>query len=393
LAGKDFNEYVKLETYSAVLLFVAAILALIIDNTSLSQYYDKILYSKHSLDFGAWHLGKHSILLWVNDGLMTLFFLLVGLEMKREMSVGELRSVSQIMLPIVAALGGMFIPVLIFFMFIHSGPELNGWAIPIATDIAFSLGVLSLLGKRIPPSLKVFLTALAIFDDMGAVIVIAIFHTHNISQLFLFLSLLLCIVLWVLNRNRVYSLWPYLLVGLLLWVFVLKSGIHPTLAGIAVAFSIPLRCKGEKISPLKKLESNLHLWVAFGVLPLFAFVNAGVSFIGLTWSQFFNSLSLGIAAGLFLGKQIGITGFSYLFVKLKFAKLPQNVSFLQLYGVSLLAGMGFTMSLFIGNLAFDESLMFEPNVRIGVLLGSLLSGLAGYLVLLFSAKKELSVYK
>jgi Na+:H+ antiporter, NhaA family len=387
LTGKDFNQYVKLETYSAILLFAAAILALIVDNSGWSHYYHTLLYDKRSLDFGSWHLGRHSISLWVSDGLMTLFFLLVGLEMKREMCVGELKSMSQIMLPIIAALGGMILPVVFFFIFNSSHPQhIRACAIPIATDIAFSLGVLALLGKRIPPALKVFLTALAIFDDMGAVIVIAVFYTTGISQVFLLLSFVLCVILWLLNRNKIVILWPYLFVGVLLWFCVLKSGVHPTLAGIATAFAIPIKGKTRAMSPLKKLEHKLHLWVTFGVLPIFAFVNAGVSLIDLTMKQLLNPLSMGIASGLFFGKQLGVFLFSLLFIKLKLAHLPKGVNYRQLYGVGMLAGMGFTMSLFIGNLAFDTS-TFEPKIRLGVLLGSLLSGVFGYLLLRFSSKK------
>ena len=385
MSGKDFDHYVKLETYSAILLVIAAVAALVVSNTGLYHYYHDILHGKYSLDFGSLHLGMHSVLHWINDGLMTLFFLLVGLEMKREMLVGALKTKAKMMLPIVAAIGGMVVPALVFVGMNWSHPEhMNGWAIPIATDIAFSLGILSLIGSRVPSSLKVFLTALAIFDDLGAVIVIAAFYTQNIHQIFLLFSLMLCVVLWLLNRGNVDQIWVYLVVGFILWLCVLESGIHPTLAGIAVAFAVPIKgSKKPNRSPLKILEKKLHLWVTFGVLPIFAFANAGVHFSDLSWSDLVSPLTLGITVGLFFGKQIGIFGLSYCAIKYGIAKRPTGMTNLHLYGLSLLAGMGFTMSLFIGGLAFGDNNLFEPNIRTGVLMGSFASAVFGYLILRF----------
>ena len=277
--GKDFDEYVHLESYAAILLLISALIALVINNTPWHSSYVQILKSDVIVNIGFIHFNAHSIWYWINDGLMALFFLLVGLEMKREMCVGELKAISQVMLPLVGAIGGMLVPAVVFAVNASHPVYLDGWAIPVATDIAFSLGILALLGSRLPPSLKVFLTALAIFDDMGAVLIIAIFHTQDIKQIFLLLSLLVYLVMWVVNRSGVDKIWVYLLLGAVLWVCVFQSGIHPTLAGIATAFVIPLRSnKKTDYSPLKTLESNLHLWVAFGVLPIFAFANAGVSF-------------------------------------------------------------------------------------------------------------------
>jgi Na+:H+ antiporter, NhaA family len=387
--GKDFDDYVHLESYSAILLLVSALIALVLNNTHWRVYYEQLLYSNVNVDIGFIHFHAHTIWSWINDGLMAFFFLLVGLEMKREMCEGELKAISQVMLPLIGAIGGMVIPAAVFLCVNLSHPvNLDGWAIPVATDIAFSLGILALLGSRMPTSLKVFLTALAIFDDMGAVLIIAIFHTHDIKQIFLLLSLLVYMVMWIVNRLDVDKVWVYLLLGAVLWVCVFQSGIHPTLAGIATAFVVPLKSnKKLNHSPLKTLEHNLHLWVAFGVLPIFAFANAGVSFSGLSWGQLLNPLTLGIALGLFLGKQIGVMGASYLTIRLGLAKRPKGMSNMNLYGLSLLAGMGFTMSLFIGSLAFTDPLKeLEPQIRIGVLAGSFLSGVIGYLVLLYSNK-------
>ncbi len=388
--GKDFDEYVHLESYAAILLLISALIALVINNTPWHSSYVHLLKSDVIVNIGSIHFNAHSIWYWINDGLMALFFLLVGLEMKREMCVGELKAISQVMLPLVGAIGGMVIPAAVFFAVNASHPVyLDGWAIPVATDIAFSLGILALLGSRLPTSLKVFLTALAIFDDMGAVLIIAIFHTQDIKQIFLLLSLVVYLVMWIVNRSGVDKIWVFLLLGVVLWVCVFQSGIHPTLAGIATAFVVPLRSnKKTDYSPLKTLESNLHLWVAFGVLPIFAFANAGVSFAGMTWQHLLNRLSLGIALGLFVGKQIGVWGTSYLTIRFGLAKRPSGMSNMNLYGLSLLAGMGFTMSLFIGSLAFPGlSSEVERQIRIGVLSGSFLSGLLGYFILLFSNKK------
>ncbi|PHQ80419.1 MAG: Na+/H+ antiporter NhaA [Coxiella sp. (in: Bacteria)] len=377
------RDFIKLESSGGIVLFFAAVLALILDNTPLHVYYQAFFHIPLSFKFGAFHLEK-PLLLWINDGFMAIFFLLVGLEIKYELIEGELNTLSKAMLPAVAAVGGMVVPALVYLAINHASPEvMRGWAIPTATDIAFSLGILSLLGKRIPMSLKIFLTALAIFDDLGAIVVIAIFYTKQISVIMLLISAMLILLLYLLNRRNVTNYTAYFIVGIILWVCVLKSGVHATLTGIFVAFAIPLRDKKHPgRSPLKTLEHYLHPWVAFMVLPVFAFANAGVSFAGLKLSHLFSSLPLGIAAGLFIGKQVGIWGISMLAVKAKIAELPSDMSGMGVYGISALAGVGFTMSLFIGGLAFGEAnVQYAAYVRFGVLVGSILSGILGYCVL------------
>ena len=326
---------------------------------------------------------------------MTVFFLLVGLEIKRELVEGELNTIDKALLPAVAALGGIVVPALIYYFINHNDPiAMRGWAIPIATDIAFSLGILSLLGSRISPTVKVFLMALAIFDDLVAVIIIAVFYTDHISILFLLLSFLLCLFLLILNRLHVKALTPYVIVSFIIWACVLKSGVHATLTGIVLAAAIPLRVtkknKIKPISPAKDLERRLHPWVAFVVVPIFAFANSGVSFIGLHPSHFVTPITLGIALGLFFGKQIGIWCFSMITVWLKWTRKPRHITPKVLYGLSLLAGMGFTMSLFVGSLAFSGSELshLSPMVRVGVLLGSFVSAVLGYIVLRSAFKPE-----
>ncbi|MBS0350773.1 MAG: Na+/H+ antiporter NhaA [Proteobacteria bacterium] len=385
--GKIINRFIHLEASGGIALFVTAVLALIIDNSPWSIYYHQFFSTHFSLQFGHYILSK-PVLLWINDGFMDLFFLLVGLEIKRELFEGELNSFSKAILPGVAALGGMIIPAIIYIGFNFKNAEaLRGWAIPTATDIAFSLGILSLLGKRIPPAIKIFLMALAIFDDIGAIIIIAIFYNHGISVISLILALILIGCLVILNRLRITSYLPYFILGAILWLCVLKSGVHATLSGIVLAFTIPLRDPAKpNYLPAAELIKALHPWVAFGILPLFAFANAGVSFEGLTLAHFLGPISLGIGVGLFLGKQLGIWGFSMLAVKCKIAKLPANVSPWAVYGVGLIGGVGFTMSLFIGTLAFEygkSSSMHAAMVRTGVLAGSLLAGLSGYILLRF----------
>ena len=380
---KTIREFIQLETSGGIILFVTAVLALIISNTPLEFYYHAFFNLPMSIKLGNLKLSK-PLLLWVNDGLMTIFFLLVGLEIKRELFEGELNNLKKTVLPAMAAIGGMVVPALIYF-YLNKGDTmaLQGWAIPTATDIAFSLGILSLLGSRIPVSLKIFLTALAIFDDIGAIVIIAIFYTKHISVVLLFAALGLIIVLILLNRFRVMRFTPYVLVGIVLWVCVLKSGVHATLAGIIIAFSIPLRDKRyQDVSPLRQLEHKLHPWVAFGVLPIFAFANSGVSLSGLTKAHFINPIPLGIAGGLFFGKQLGIWLASYLSIATGCARMPKGANYLGIYGISLVAGVGFTMSLFIGTLAFGaESGDYAVLVRIGVIIGSFLAGLLGYFVL------------
>jgi Na+:H+ antiporter, NhaA family len=390
LAFETIREFIKLESSGGIILFATAVLALIISNTALHSDYVAFFNLPFTIHLGAVTLSK-PLLLWINDGFMAVFFLLVGLEIKREMFEGELNSLSKAALPAMAAIGGMVVPALIYVYFNHGdAAALKGWAIPTATDIAFSLGIVALLGSRVPVSLKIFLTALAIFDDMGAIGIIAIFYTKEVSMQMLLLAAGLVIVLMLLNRFKVMRMTPYILVGIALWICVLKSGVHATLAGIVLAFAIPLRHKTKKeVSPVKNLEHQLHPWVAFGILPVFAFANAGVTFTGITKSHFISPIPLGIACGLFFGKQIGIWLASYLSIKSGFAQMPRSACFMGIYGVSLIAGVGFTMSLFIGTLAFGvEAGSYSVWVRLGVILGSLLSGLFGYFVLRYAYRSR-----
>jgi NhaA family Na+:H+ antiporter len=374
------RDFMKLEAASGIVLVVAAALALIIANSPLSTVYDAFLNLPVSLQFGALVIAK-PLLLWINDGLMALFFLLVGLEIKRELVLGELSSWAKASLPGYCALGGMVLPALIFYLLNAGDPvALRGWAIPTATDIAFAVGVLSLLGPRAPMALKIFLLALAIIDDLGAIVIIAVFYTADLSFLSLGLAALGILVLAGLNLCGVRRLAPYLLVGLFIWVCVLKSGVHATLAGVAVAAFIPIRPAprrdGEE-SLLERLEHMLLPWVGFAIMPSFAFANAGVSFAGLSREELTAPLSLGIALGLFVGKQLGIFVVGWLVVKTGLCRRPEGLSWPAFYGVSLLAGIGFTMSLFIGSLAYDD-LAHATEIRLGVFSGSLLSAIAGY---------------
>ncbi len=374
-----------MEAFAGIVLIVASLIALIVANSFLYPWYHDFLSSKFYIGFNNFQLTK-PLLLWINDGLMALFFLLIGLELKREIMEGQLSKLSQVILPGIAALGGVLVPVLIYIYFNHDNAQLlKGWAIPAATDIAFALGILALLGPRIPLSLKVFLMALAIFDDLFAIIIIALFYTSDLSALSLFLAFATIVLLMILNRFNVRHISVYLFFGALLWLFVLKSGVHATLAGVVLGFCIPLNLKKNiKISPLKYIEKKLHPWISYFVLPVFAFANAGVPLSGFTIEDLTHPLTLGIMLGLFLGKQIGVFTFSYTMIKLKLAKLPEDSSLWQLYGVSVLAGIGFTMSLFIGTLAFDQD--YSDTSRAGILLGSLFSALLGYVFLRLSLK-------
>ena len=373
--------FLKHDAAGGVVLLCAALLALVFSNTSLNALYTSILQTPATVKVGTFGIDK-PVLLWVNDGLMAIFFFLVGLEIKREVMEGRLSTVRQATLPVIAAIGGMAVPALVYYTINAGDPTaLRGWAIPAATDIAFALGILALLGSRVPTALKVFLLALAIIDDLGAIVIIALFYTSELSVAVLAIAAIGMLVLAQLNARGVTNLAPYILVGTVIWVCVLKSGVHATLAGVVIALFIPLRAvddRGE--APLTRAEHALAAWVAFGVVPMFAFANAGVSLQGLTLADLAAGIPLGIAAGLFFGKQIGIMGFVWLAVKLRIAELPAGVTWLQLYGVSLLAGIGFTMSLFIGTLAFTTPEQADA-VRIGVLAGSLLSALAGVAVL------------
>lgn len=378
------SEFLKSEAAGGIVLMLAALLALMAANSPLQEYYSLLLETPVEVRVGALEVDK-PLLLWVNDGLMALFFFLIGLELKRELVEGELADKRNILLPLAGAIGGMALPALIYLYFNSSDTTaVQGWAIPTATDIAFALGVLALLGSRVPASIKIFLTSLAIFDDIGAVLIIAVFYTANIS----FVSLLVvagCIlVLFFLNRFGVGARTVYVLIGLVMWVATLKSGVHATLAGIVLAMFIPIKVTERGgFSPLKEMEHDLHATVSFFVLPAFAFANAGISLQGTGMEQLVHGVPLGIALGLFVGKQAGVFGCCWLAVKLKLSRLPAGMSWTSLYGAAALCGIGFTMSMFIGSLAFEETgvnRMFDE--RLGIILGSLLSGGLGYVVLL-----------
>ena len=378
--------FLKLESAGGILLIISAVLAMLCANTQLSSYYDLFLTTPVEIRIGTFSIAK-PLLLWVNDGLMAIFFFLVGLELKRELLEGELSDKRNIILPGVGAIGGMLFPALIYVYFNKNNPvAVQGWAIPTATDIAFALGVLTLLGSRVPLSLKIFLTSLAIFDDIGAILIIAFFYTSKISLTPLVVVAICVFILIILNKKDVISNSVYIVIGTVMWVATLKSGVHATLAGILLAIFIPIRAKSNpEISPLKSLEHDLHSVVAFIVLPVFAFANAGINFTGIGTEQLFHEVSIGIALGLFFGKQFGIFISCWLFVKFNFAKLPTNMNWLSLYGTSALCGIGFTMSLFIGSLAFEETgtnLLFDE--RVGIILGSLVSGIVGYGILSYS---------
>ena len=369
------------EAAGGVLLLLAAILAMVLDNSSLSPLYDALLKTPVTIRVGALDLDK-PLLLWINDGLMAIFFFLVGLEIKKEMLAGALSSPSQAALPIIGAIGGMAAPAVVYALINFSDADaLRGWAIPAATDIAFAVGVLALLGSRVPLALKVFLLALAIIDDLGAIVIIAIFYTSKLSLVALGLAAAGIVALALLNRSGVTRLAPYVLIGLFIWVCVLKSGVHATLAGVVVALAIPLRAEGRApYSPLESVQHDLHPWVTFLIAPLFAFANAGVSLEGFTLAKLFAPIPLGIALGLFVGKQLGIFGACYLAIKAGIARMPEGANWQQLYAVAIIAGIGFTMSLFIGMLAFDDPAA-AADVRIGVLSGSLMSAVIGYVLL------------
>ena len=385
--SKPFKWFFKLEAASGLVLLFAAIIALFISNSNLADLYFSTL-NKY-LFIGINNFGlKLSIIHWINDALMAIFFFFVTLEIKREFLQGELSNIKQALLPIIAAVGGMLVPAL-FYVFINFGDSetLKGWAIPSATDIAFSLGVLSLLGKRVPLSLKVFLTALAIIDDLGAIVIIALFYSGDLSIKYLILMLAAFIILLLINKFNIKKFLPYLIVGLFLWDFTHNSGVHATIAGVLLAMTIPHRKKEKDFSLLIKIEHAISPYVAFGIMPLFAFANAGVSLEGLTFGSLLNKVPLGILLGLFVGKQLGVFIFSYVSIKAKIAQMPSDTSWYNFYGVGVLTGIGFTMSLFVGNLAFAENMQYMDGVKIGVLTGSLLSTLFGYFLILLTPNK------
>ena len=385
--SKPFKWFFKLEAASGLVLLIAAIIALVISNSDFSELYFNTL--SQYLFIGVNNFGlKLSVHHWINDLLMAIFFFFVTLEIKREFIQGELSNLKKALLPIIGAVGGMLIPALVYVSINFGNTEtLNGWAIPSATDIAFSLGILSLLGSRVPISLKIFLTALAIIDDLGAILIIAFFYSGDLSISYLSLILVTYIFLLILNKFGIKKFLPYLVIGTFMWFFTYKSGIHATIAGVLLASAIPHRVKDKDFSLLIKLEHAISPYVAFVIMPIFAFANAGVSLVGLSVSSLLQPVPLGILLGLFIGKQVGVMIFSFIAVRTGVAQMPDNSGWLSLYGVSVLTGIGFTMSLFVGNLAFAEDTQYIDGVKIGVLAGSLLSTLFGYFILLFASKR------
>ena len=368
------RQFMKMESAGGLVLILAAIFAILIANSSFGDIYASVLH---------FNLAGLSIGHWINDGLMAIFFLLIGLEVKRELIEGALNTKEKAIFPAIAAIGGMLAPALVYLAFNHGDPiTVNGWAIPAATDIAFALGVMALLGKRVPLSLKVFLLALAIIDDLGVIVIIALFYSSDLSQMALLIAFIATAVLFILNAKNVTSLKWYLLVGAILWLSVLKSGVHATLAGVVLGFAIPLDGKEEGQSPLKVMEHAIHPYAAFLILPLFAFANAGVSLEGISWQSLSQALPIGIALGLLIGKPVGIFTFSWLAVKMGLARLPEGVNFKQIFAVSLLCGIGFTMSIFISSLAFvGNAEEYITLSRLGILIGSTLAAVIGYFTL------------
>ena len=384
------SSFFKLESAGGIILMFSAVLALVFANTPLQSYYALLLDIPVEIRIGAFEIAK-PLLLWINDGLMAIFFFLIGLELKRELIEGELSDKRNIILPGVGAIGGMVVPASIYIYFNTSdSTAMAGWAIPAATDIAFALGILSLLGSRVPTTIKIFLTSLAIFDDIGAILIIAVFYTAKISLTALIVVACCIPVLVILNKRNTESKSLYVMIGVVMWIAMLKSGVHATLAGVILAMFIPMKSKTNiGYSPLKDMEHDLHSVVAFFVLPIFAFANAGISFAGVGTEQLLHSVPLGIALGLFVGKQAGIFGLCWLAIKLKLTSLPNGMSWSSLYGTAALCGIGFTMSLFIGSLAFEETginLIFDE--RLGIILGSLASGFVGYMVLRVSLRSN-----
>jgi NhaA family Na+:H+ antiporter len=386
--GSAIGDFMRLESAGGILLLISAILAMLVANSPLSQFYDALLGTTVAIQVGALAINK-PLLLWVNDGLMAVFFFLIGLEIKREIMEGELSSFSQVILPGVGALGGMIVPAAIY-AWLNWGDDvaLDGWAIPVATDIAFALAVLSVFGSRVPIALKVFLLTLAIFDDLAAIVIIALFYSGDLSLTALLTGAVALTIAVAMNRMGATRTSSYVLLGLVLWIAVLKSGVHATLAGVLIAFCIPLRDKGGR-SPLRDLETDLHGPVAFAILPIFAFANAGLALSGVSIDDVVHPVTLGVMAGLLLGKPLGILSFVGLAVALRFARLPTDVDWRQLLGVAFACGIGFTMSLFIAGLAFEHgSGDYFRGDRLGILLGSVLSALAAYIILHLSLPKS-----
>lgn len=377
--GAALKDFLKQESAGGILLIIAAALALIIANSPASENYFGTLQTKLNVSFGDFEINK-ALLLWINDGLMAIFFFLIGLEVKREIIEGQLSSWNQASLPLAAAIGGMALPALVFVAFNYNSPDtINGWAIPAATDIAFALGILSLLGPRVPVAMKALLLAIAVIDDIGAITIIALFYSGELDMQMLLGAAITLGALIVTGRIRIGNSLPYIVMTIIMWVFVLKSGVHATLAGVAAAATVPMVGRnGRRL--LEQMEHGLHYWVAFLIIPIFGFANAGVTLIGLSPADLLQPLPLGIALGLLIGKQIGIVGFSWIAVKAGIAQLPEGVGWRKIHGLSLLAAIGFTMSLFIGNLAFTDPAMIDA-VKVGVLSGSLVAAIGGYVLI------------
>lgn len=388
MSAKMLKEFFKLETAAGITLILSALFALLIENSPLKNFYGLLLSTPVAIQIGSFLLQK-PLLLWINDGLMAIFFLLVGLEIKREVLQGQLSHREQIALPLLAAIGGLVIPASIYCYFNWKDPiAINGWAIPAATDIAFALGALALLGKNIPESLKINLVAIAIIDDLAAIVIIALFYTNSLSLTSLIFAAFAILMLAILNYRRVTRITPYVLIGICLWISVLKSGVHATLAGVLLALFIPLKdLDNNAQSPLVRLEHELHPWVAFLILPLFAFANAGVSLSGFSLENIYHPITLGIIIGLVVGKPVGVIGMTVLGSLTRVSQLPDDIHWLQFIGLALLTGIGFTMSLFIGSLAFTDNANLNA-VRIGVIAASFISGLLGYSWLKFFSSKR-----
>ena len=387
---KPYQWFFNKEVSGSVLLLLAAVSAAFLANSRFQEMYEHLLHLNISFAFGTFAYNS-SLQHFINDGLMAIFFFVIGLEVKREVKEGHLSSLSQITLPGIAAIGGMVVPALIFIAF-NNGEDfsMNGWAIPTATDIAFALGILSLLGNRVPISLKIFLMALAIIDDLGAIVIIALFYTSDLSTMSITIAAIALLILFIMNRMDVAIKSAYIVVGLVLWVSVLKSGVHATLAGVALAFMIPLSSKdkeGKTFSMAKEMEHDLHYWVAFFILPLFAFVNAGVDLKGISIEEMAGPVPMGIMLGLFVGKQVGVFGFSWVAIKMGVASLPKDSNWTKLYGVSVLTGIGFTMSLFIDTLAYNDTQIYHYADKLAILVGSFLSAIVGYLILRLKTSK------
>jgi NhaA family Na+:H+ antiporter len=388
MVQSGFRKFFKLEAAGGIVLLIAAVLAMVLKNSPFGYIYEAFLDTPGVVQVGALEIAK-PLFLWVNDGLMAVFFFMIGMEVKREIMVGELSELSQIALPAIAGVGGILLPAGLYYMITMDDPvAIQGWAIPTATDIAFALGILALVGPGVPVALKLFLMTLAIIDDLGAIVIIALFYTSDLSTTSLTVAAGAFAWLCILKWRKVQTTAPYILVGIILWVAVLKSGVHATLAGVILGFFIPLKATdpdGEEHSPLEQMIHELHPMVAFGILPLFAFVNAGVKLEGMSWDSLLTGIPLAIAVGLFVGKQVGVFGFTWLSIKLGLARMPADTNWGQLYGVSILCGVGFTMSLFVGSLAFEEAgLGYSRPDRLGIIVGSLASGLLGFIVLKMS---------